>query len=84
MGYDHPLTVVGATYAASETASRNANKLEEIQEWLEATYKRANKTCEQNIMILEKLEKIQADNNELRQEIMSLREQINKPAPYIG
>lgn len=84
MGYDFSSGAAGSAYAASETAKKNADKLEEIQEWLEATYKRANKTCEQNIMILEKLEKIQAENNELRKEIMSLREQINKPAPYIG
>ena len=83
MGYDFSSSAASSAYAASETAARNADKLEKIDDTTEGTFIMVEASGKLLMNIADRIDSIAAENKELRKEIMALKEQIKAPAPYV-
>lgn len=68
---------------ASNIASRNADKLEKIDDTTEGTFIMVEASGKLLMNIADRIDSIAAENKELRKEIMALKEQIKAPAPYV-
>lgn len=90
MGYDFSSSAAGSAYAASETAKKNAELLETIDDTTDGTYILVESLHEGVRKLLDltkenqsKLDALSAENKELRQKINSLENQLNKTTTYV-
>ena len=90
MGYDFSSGAAGSAYAASETAKKNADKLEDIRDTIEGIDKfcgQAGKYLmairEQNTEMIKQMRELREENKELHSKISSLEAKINKTPEYV-
>ncbi|MBE6098266.1 MAG: hypothetical protein E7198_10855 [Schwartzia succinivorans] len=80
---DPALSAANSAATASVVARRNADKLEKIDDTTEGTFIVVEASGKLLMKIADKIDAIAAENKELRNEIMALKEQIKTPAPYV-